>query len=105
MNDLTWHKVCDSDDLEMDDVVGYNREGKYYALYRIADGIFATDGLCTHEQANLCDGYVHKNSIECPKHNARFRIHDGKVLRKPGKEDLATYDAKEDEGFIWLGLP
>ena len=41
------------------------------ALYRTEDDrYFATDGLCTHEQVELADGFVSGTIIECPMHTA-----------------------------------
>ena len=50
------------------------------------------DGLCTHEQAHLCDGLVMDHVIECPMHNGRFDIRNGRALRAPaadGPQDLS----------------
>ena len=42
-----------------EDVAPFEHEGKQYALYRTADDrYYATDGVCTHEYAELADGYV-----------------------------------------------
>ena len=40
--------------------------------------VYASDGLCTHEHVHLSDGLVMGHVIECPKHNGRFDVRDGK---------------------------
>lgn len=102
---IIWHKVCNTEDLEIDDVTGITVAGKVYAVYYLQSGYYATDGLCTHEQAKLFDGYVDGDIIECPKHNARFEIKTGKAVKRPACTDLATYPAKSEEGAIFIGLP
>jgi 3-phenylpropionate/trans-cinnamate dioxygenase ferredoxin subunit len=97
--------VCDINDLERDDVVGIKINGKIYAIYYIASGYYATDGLCSHEQASLIDGYVSEDFVECPKHNARFHIPTGKALKRPACIDIKTYAVKEQDGVIFIGLP
>jgi 3-phenylpropionate/trans-cinnamate dioxygenase ferredoxin component len=99
------HPVCDSAELEVGDVTDVKIEGKTYAVYRLADGLHATDGLCTHEQACLADGLVLDGDlIECPKHNARFHIPTGKAVRRPAKADLAVYAVVEEGGKVFIEI-
>jgi 3-phenylpropionate/trans-cinnamate dioxygenase ferredoxin component len=100
-----WHKVCKADRIEEDDVLGIEVGGKVYAVYRLADGFYATDGLCTHEQSPLEDGFVTDDVIECAKHNARFHIPSGKAIRKPAMQDLQTYPVKQEGEDLYIGLP
>jgi 3-phenylpropionate/trans-cinnamate dioxygenase ferredoxin subunit len=92
------------DDIEEEDVLRCDVGGKTFAVYRISSGYHATDGLCTHEQADLADGLVMGEHIECPKHNARFHIPTGKVMRMPAKTDLQTYPVKTEDGKVYIGL-
>lgn len=88
----------------MEDVLGVTIEGKSYALYRLKEGVFATDGLCTHEQACLAEGLVQGGIIECPKHNARFEIATGKAVKRPAKTNLRTYPTKVEADHIYIQL-
>jgi 3-phenylpropionate/trans-cinnamate dioxygenase ferredoxin subunit len=101
----TWHRVCSREELEEEDVIGVAIQGKSYAVYRISEGFFATDGLCTHEQSPLEEGFVFGDIIECSKHNARFHIPSGKALRKPALTDLKTYPVKVEGDNLFIGLP
>jgi 3-phenylpropionate/trans-cinnamate dioxygenase ferredoxin subunit len=92
------------DDIEEEDVLRCDLGGKVYAVYNTPSGYYATDGLCTHEQADLADGLVMGEYIECPKHNARFHIPSGKVTRMPAKIDLQTYPVKTEDGKVYIGL-
>jgi 3-phenylpropionate/trans-cinnamate dioxygenase ferredoxin reductase subunit len=75
-----WVVACSVDDIEEEDVLRFDHEGRTYAIYRSPDGdFFATDGLCTHESVHLADGLVMDNIIECPKHNGRFDYRTGEA--------------------------
>jgi MocE subfamily Rieske [2Fe-2S] domain protein len=98
-----WIKACAAEVLAENDVLGVERNRKSYAIYRIKDkGFFATDGLCTHEQARLADGLVCDCTIACPKHNARFNICTGEALSRPAKEPLKTYPVKQQNGDLFI---
>ena len=100
-----WIEVCASTFLKKEDVIRFDHEQKTYALYRTAeDQLFATDGICTHANAHLADGFVKGRLIECPKHNGRFDITDGSPQRHPVCVGLKTYKAREQDGKIFLDL-
>ena len=55
----TWVDACAADDIDPEDVIRFDRNGRTFAVYRTEDDrYFATDGLCTHEQVHLADGLV-----------------------------------------------
>lgn len=97
-----WHKVCSTDDLDMDDVMGVTVEDKLIAVYQIKSGFYATDGQCSHELADMTNGYVEGDFIECPKHNARFSIVNGQALRRPACEGIKTYPVKVEGSDIFV---
>jgi 3-phenylpropionate/trans-cinnamate dioxygenase ferredoxin component len=105
MNDKSWHRVCRANEIEAEDVIGVTLEGAVYAVYRLKDGFYATEGLCTHEQSPLAGGYVSGDVIECAKHNARYHIPTGKALRRPALRDLATFPVKREGEYLFIGLP
>ena len=102
--DIVWQKVCQVDEIEEEDVIDVDIEGNTYAVYFTQGNYYATDGLCSHEQAHLADGLVTGDTIECPKHNARFHIPTGKALRRPAREDLRTYVVKVEGQEIFIGV-
>ena len=101
---IMWYKVCEVQDIDEEDVIEVELNGKVYALYFTLDTYYATDGLCTHEQACLADGLVSGDTIECPKHNARFHIPTGKATRRPALVDLKTYPIKKEGDELFIGL-
>jgi 3-phenylpropionate/trans-cinnamate dioxygenase ferredoxin subunit len=78
-----WIEACDAGDIEEEDVIRFDHGSRTFAIYRLEDGYYATDGLCTHEQVHLADGLVMDGIIECPKHNGRFDIQSGAAKGAP----------------------
>jgi 3-phenylpropionate/trans-cinnamate dioxygenase ferredoxin subunit len=103
---MPWTDAIPFDDIEPEDVIRWDYAGKTYALYRTEDhAVYASDGLCTHEQVHLADGLLMGHLIECPKHNGRFDIRDGAPKRPPVCVALRTYPAKVEGGRILVNLP
>ena len=100
-----WIDACDTDDIDQDDVIRFDHDGRTFALYRTEDDrFFATDGLCTHEKVHLSGGLVMGTIIECPKHNGRFDFTSGKAKGAPVCVDLATYPVKIEDGRVMIQL-
>ncbi|CAD6554444.1 Naphthalene 1,2-dioxygenase system, ferredoxin component [Paraburkholderia hiiakae] len=97
-----WIDAAALDDIEDEDVMRFDHGGRTFAIYRVEDKVYASDGLCTHEHVHLSDGLVMGHVIECPKHNGRFDVRDGKPLCAPVCEKLATYPAKVEGGRIYI---
>ncbi len=105
MNGTRWIPACAAEEIELDDALRVELEGNVYALFHTRSGFYATDGLCTHEQANLADGVIEGDYVACPKHNSRFHIPTGKAMRIPARVDLKTYPVKSEGGKLFIGLP
>lgn len=99
-----WTDVAATDDVPEDDVIGVQAAGKDLALYSVEGEFYATDNICTHGHARLCDGYLEGAEIECPLHQGRFDVRSGKAMCAPLTEDIKTYPLKVEGGRIWLQL-
>jgi 3-phenylpropionate/trans-cinnamate dioxygenase ferredoxin component len=97
-----WIDTVAFDDIDDEDVMRFDHDGRTFAIYRVDDAVYASDGLCTHEHVHLSDGFVMEHVIECPKHNGRFDIRDGRPLCAPVCEKLTTYPAKVEGGRILI---
>lgn len=95
LGDGTWFALCGTADLDVDDVARVNLGDRTFALYRLKEGFFVTDGICTHSRrVHLAGGLVINGLIECPKHNGRFEIASGKAVRAPVCEALGTHETR-----------
>ncbi len=102
---LSWRVVCRVEDIDEEDVVPFEYDGKVYAIYHTPSGFYATEGICTHENAYLAGGLVVGEIIECPRHQGRFHIPTGKAKGAPVCINLQTYPTKIEADQIHVGLP
>ncbi len=94
---MPWIDACAADEIDEEDVMRWDHDGRTFALYHSPNGeFFCTDGLCTHEKVHLAGGLVMDYEIECPKHNGRFDYRTGAARRAPVCVNLRTYPAKRE---------
>ncbi len=99
-----WIDVLAADDVPEDDVVGVKAGGHDLAIYGVEGDVFATDNICSHGNARLCDGFLEDFEIECPLHQGRFDIRNGKAMCEPLTEDIRSYPVKIENGRVWVEL-
>jgi naphthalene 1,2-dioxygenase system ferredoxin subunit len=103
-NESSWLDASDEADVPDDDVIGVEIGGRDIALYRVEGSVFATDNLCTHGHARLCDGFLEGHEIECPLHQGRFDIRDGSPACAPVTEALRCYPVRIEGGRVFLQI-
>ena len=99
-----WIYVCDTSDIDFEDLKRFDYKDRTFCIYNIKDGFFATDGICTHEEVHLEDGLVTDDEIECPMHQGIFNIKTGEVIQDPPCVALKTYDVKLEGDKIYLKI-
>lgn len=99
-----WIDICATNELPDDDVKGVQAQGRDIALYHVKGEIFATDGVCSHGHARLCDGYLEGHEIECPLHQGRFDVRNGKAMCAPLTTDIRIYPVKKDNGRVLVQM-
>ena len=77
-------------------------QGRDVALFRVGDAVYATDNLCTHGQARLCDGFVEGHEIECPLHQGRFDLRSGAPTCEPAVDAVRTYPVRIENGRVFV---
>jgi naphthalene 1,2-dioxygenase system ferredoxin subunit len=102
MSQARWVDALSADDLPNDDVWPVQVAGREVALYTVGAAVYATDNVCTHGQARLCDGFLEGHEIECPLHQGRFDVRDGRPLCEPVTEPLRSYPVKVEEGRVFV---
>lgn len=104
MSNSTWTDALAAGDLPADDVKGVSVAGRDIAIYTVGNEVYATDNTCTHGQARLCDGFLEGHEIECPLHQGKFDVRDGKPTCEPVTEALRSYPVKVEGGRVFLQL-
>ena len=79
-------------------------EGHDIAVFKLDDGVYAIDNLCSHGNATLCDGFVEGHHVECPFHQALFDVRDGSVHCGPATEPVKSWPIKIEQGRVLLDI-
>ena len=104
MSDDNWILVGTTDNIEVEDIIRFDHNDKTFCVYKLEDGFYATDGICTHEAVHLEDGLVMDNEIECPMHQGVFDIKTGEAISPPACDDLKTYPVKVEDNNIYIQI-
>lgn len=99
-----WIKLIDVSSVRADDVVAAEADGRELAVYGVGGEVFATDNVCTHGHARLCDGFLDGHEIECPLHQGKFDVRTGKAMCEPLTTDIRTYPVKIEDGYVFVEL-
>lgn len=104
---MKWIVACNASELGVEEVLSFEAgDNLEIAVYRLEDGdLAATDGICTHEYARLCEGWLEGDEVECPLHAGRFNVRTGKALCAPLDTDIRTFPVREEGGEILVGIP
>lgn len=102
MSTPTWVDALSADDLPNDDVKGVVIAGRDIAIYTVGDEVYATDNLCTHGNARLCDGFLDGHEIECPLHQGKFDVRTGQPACEPVTEALRRYPVRLEGRRVFL---
>lgn len=104
MSNTEWTDAAAVVDVPEDDVIGMTVAGREVALYNAGGHIFATDNLCTHGHARLCDGFLEGHEIECPLHQGKFDVRTGQPTCAPVTEAIRSYPVKIEGGRVFLAV-
>jgi naphthalene 1,2-dioxygenase system ferredoxin subunit len=104
MSTPNWVDAMSADELPTDDVIARTVAGRDLAFYGVEGEVFATDNLCTHGHARLCDGFLLGHEIECPIHQGRFDIRDGRPTCEPVTEPVRTHPVRIEGGRVFVQI-
>jgi naphthalene 1,2-dioxygenase ferredoxin component len=99
-----WTDAAAQDDVPQDDVIAVSAGGREVALYGVDGEVYATDNVCTHGQARLCEGFLEGHEIECPLHQGKFDVRTGAPTCAPVTDAIKSYAVKIEGGRVWLAL-
>jgi naphthalene 1,2-dioxygenase system ferredoxin subunit len=99
-----WIDAAAHDEVPPDDVIAVTAAGREIALYGVDGAVFATDNICTHGHARLCEGFLEGHEIECPLHQGRFDVRTGVATCAPATEGIRSYPVKIEAGRVWLAI-
>jgi nitrite reductase/ring-hydroxylating ferredoxin subunit len=97
-----WIKACDTDKVGSGELFGFDHDDKKILLANLDGKIFATDRICTHEEADLSTGILSEEGVRCPLHLSVFDLNTGKPQNPPAEESLKTYNVKIDNNEVYV---
>ena len=104
MSHANWVDAMSTDELPNDDVWPVTVAGRELAIYTAGAEVYASDNLCTHGNARLCDGFLEGHEIECPLHQGRFDVRDGRPACEPVTVPLRVYPVRVEGGRVLVGI-
>ncbi len=102
-----WVEVANKSDIPSDSAIAVQVGEWRIAIFRVGDNEFyATDDVCTHDEASLAEGwFADRYIIECPRHGARFDVRTGRVVRMPAAYPVRTFPLRLEGDRVWVELP
>jgi 3-phenylpropionate/trans-cinnamate dioxygenase ferredoxin subunit len=115
---MTLQRICTENDLRAGEKKTFSAGDMTIILYRLEDGFYATQRLCTHTFAPLDKGkIVDDDAIQCPLHRAQFDIKTGEVKRwanfppgiqmlnvARGEKALRTFPVTVEDGVVFVDV-
>ena len=99
-----WVKVARTDEVSEGRAKRVEAQGQRLALARVDGQVYAVQDLCTHDNGPLGDGEVIGETIECPRHGARFDVKTGRPVTLPAVVPVKTFPVKTEGDEIWVQL-
>jgi 3-phenylpropionate/trans-cinnamate dioxygenase ferredoxin subunit len=97
-----WRDVARADEIPAGQCKAVIIDDRMLAVVNLDDTFYAIDNICTHDYAELCDGMILGDRIQCPLHGAQFSIKTGAVLAPPAYEALQTYEVRSVGGVVQI---
>jgi 3-phenylpropionate/trans-cinnamate dioxygenase ferredoxin subunit len=92
--------VSDFDRLPDGGFIRVMLDGHALVLAREGGRVYAFQGTCPHEKADLAQGRIESGRLVCPRHLASFDLVDGQVSRGWKLDALRLYPVRIEDGDI-----
>ncbi len=96
-----WEPIGPSEDFIEAEPWPVPLKGKPVMIIRFAGRLYGLSDRCTHGEARLSDGWVEDGWVECPLHQGRFALEDGRPLCEPVTEGVRCVRVIERDGQVW----
>ena len=101
---MGWIRVSDANSLSNGNLIGFDYNNKKILIAKSQGKIYATDGICTHEYADLSTGFLNEEekTVTCPLHLSIFKLDDGIPQNPPAEMPLKTYNTKIEDNGVYV---
>lgn len=97
-----WVKACEKNQLGTNEMLSFDFEEKRLLITNLGGKIYATDRICTHQEADLSSGFLSEQGVRCPLHLSVFNLENGSPQNPPAEAPLKTYNIKIDQSEIYV---
>jgi nitrite reductase/ring-hydroxylating ferredoxin subunit len=101
---LEYVKVCDVADVPAGSMHPVDVGERRLMIVNVDGKLYATDRICTHEEADLSTGFLMGSVVTCPLHLSRFDIVTGEVQNPPASVPLKAYGLKVEGTSVYVQL-
>jgi 3-phenylpropionate/trans-cinnamate dioxygenase ferredoxin subunit len=101
---MAWQRVASVADVAADKGLHVKVGRADVAIFRVGENLYAIEAICPHAEANLADGFIDEDRVECPLHQAQFHLPTGKCLGPPADRDLTTYPVRIDGNDVLVDV-
>jgi len=95
-----WVEVAHEEAITIGHPVHVEIDGVGIAVFKLDDGFYAIEDVCSHDGGKLTGGCVENDQIICPRHSARFSIKTGEALTAPAYEPTAIFPVRTENGMV-----
>jgi len=96
--------VCDVADVPAGSMHPVDVGERRLMIVNVNGELYATDRICTHEEADLSTGFLTGSVVTCPLHLSRFDVLTGEVQNAPASVPLKTYGLKVEGTSVYVEL-
>jgi nitrite reductase/ring-hydroxylating ferredoxin subunit len=99
-------RAATADEVLEGELIGVLVDGQQVVVGRVSGRLYAIDGVCTHQYADLENGTLNGETVICHFHGSAFDIRTGKVVCPPASEPIACFPVSVEGGCILVsGIP
>ena len=77
-------------------------DGRRVLVVNLDGTLHAWDGTCTHEEADLSNGFLLGDRVTCPLHLSVFDLNTGEAATPPATVPLKKYQLKVENDDIFV---
>jgi nitrite reductase/ring-hydroxylating ferredoxin subunit len=97
-------QVCAASDVPENGVISREVGEELVAIYNINGTYYATEARCSHGMADLADGTLEDDVIECSFHFGAFHVPSGKAVQPPCFIPIKTFKIEVRDGQVYVDL-
>jgi 3-phenylpropionate/trans-cinnamate dioxygenase ferredoxin subunit len=107
---MEWVRACNANSLSNGDLISFdynnnnNNNNRKILIAKIQDKIYATDGISTHEYADLSIGFLNEQekTVYLSTAFVCFKLDNGIPQNPPAKIPLKTYNVKIEDNEVYV---